>query len=272
MHHCSKHRPAARHRRTTAADHIRRLTGLAVAFAAAVGLLYAVPQPSQAEQNPARSAAQTAVRAATVKHMTDYGSGAWGGPTSSVARSGDPATANVLMVGDSIGNRCTPDIRTALAAKGLSLATITQSGQNTQGLVDLLLAEPVVPSKAFVEAGTNDVFSPPAMPAQIARVQNWAGDNGVELYWGDTYVGRPAFLAADARNSGWVNSFIYSAIPYDHVIKWQPALGAAVGRGRALNYYLDEGGVHPWLNAGTTPYTHGDGCAFFAAVVAGGIS
>jgi hypothetical protein len=261
----------ARHRRPQRFDAARRTAGRLTAVlafaAAAIGLLYAVPKSADASS----TAAATSASGTYAQKMTDYGSGPWGGIYSAPVRTGDPATADVLMMGDSIGNRCASDVRTALAAKGMTLATISQSGQNTAGLVSLLLSEPKVPSKVFMEAGTNDVFNPPAMPVQIARAQTWAADNSLELFWGDTYVGRPAYAAADARNSGWVNSFIYASIPYDHVIKWQPALAAAVGRGRALNYYLEDG-VHPWANTGTTPYNHGDGCAFYAAVVAGGIS
>lgn len=234
---------------------------------AVIGLLFAIPNPAGAVE-----AAAPKPRKVTV---VDYGSGVWGGPTSAVVRTGDPATADYVLIGDSIGNRCTPDIRTALLDKGKTLATITQSGQNTQGLVDLLLAESSITGKVVMEAGTNSVFTPPDMPAQIARVQNWTADNGLELFWGDTYVGRPATYVHDIRNSSWVNSYIYSAVPGDHVIKWMPALSAAVGRGRPLSYYLQEGGpgggTHPWPAAGTTPWNHGDGCAFLAAVYVAGL-
>lgn len=195
---------------------------------------------------------------------TDYGSGIWGGPVSAVSRTGDPATANVLLMGDSIGNRCTTDIRSALAAKGLTLATITQSGQNTAGLVSLLQAEPAVSHRIIMEAGTNDVFDPFAMPGMTAATLTWASDHGVEIFWADTYVGRAATLDDDLRNSGQVNMAISSAVSTANRIKWVDALTAAVGRGRALSYYVQDG-VHPWADAGTG---HGDGCAFYAAGVA----
>lgn len=243
---------------------------IAAGALAVIGLLFAIPDPAGAVGQASSSVVVAAPKRTTTP--PNYGSGVWAGTTSPVVRSGDLATADVLMVGDSIGVRCTADIRTALAAEGKTLATITQSSQNTEGLANLLLAEPVVPPKVYMEAGTNSVFNPPEMAAQIARVQNWAVENAVDLYWGDTYVGRPATPTADARNSGWVNSFIYSAVPYNHIIKWQAAIAAAVGRGGGaspgmLEYYIQDG-VHPWLNAGTG---HGDGCAFFGTVVAQGI-
>lgn len=231
------------------------------------GMLMAVPLPADGATGSERATMSTNSGKAVPRKMTNYGSGVWGGPAAAVTRSGDPATADWLMLGDSIGNRCTSDIRAALAAKGLTLATITQSGQNAEGLVDLLLNEPVVPERVLLEAGTNNVFEPPMIAPQIARVQNWAADNAIKIKWADTYVGRPTTALADARNSGWVNSYIYSAVPFQDIIKWQAALGAAVGRGKSLSLYLEDG-VHPWADAGTG---HADGCAFYAAVVAGGI-
>lgn len=212
-----------------------------------------------------RSDATTTAPAVTaVPTAVNYGSGLWGGP-GSIVRSGNPAATDVLVVGDSITARCYPRLRTALAAKGLTLSVVAQSGQNTKGLVTLLTDLPAVPKRVVMAAGTNDVFAPPAVAAQVGRALGWLSDVGATAYWVDTYVGRPATLAADARNSGWVNGQVYAAAP--RVIGWQPALGAAVGRGRALSYYLQDG-VHPWTTAGTG---HADGCAFWAAVVAAGV-
>lgn len=242
----------------------RKLWPLAVVIAVAAGLialLLLIPV------GPADATRDAAAKPRKIAQTVDYGSGFWSGTYGAVGRTGDPATADVLLVGDSIGSRCTADIRSALTVKGLTLATITQPGQNLQGLADLAIAEVNVPGRVIMEGGTNNVFDPPTTGAQVERVKSWAAAKGAELYWVDTYVGRPATTAADSRNSGWVNAFIYSAIPYDHVIQWQPALGAAIGRGRALSYYLQDG-VHPFADAGTG---HADGCAFYAAVVAGGL-
>jgi len=234
---------------------------------ALIALLLVLPSRADAS-NGNRSTAAAAPRKAFKVTTIDYGSGVSGGPTAAPVRTGDPATADILLIGDSIGNRATVATRAALSAKGLTLATVTQSGQNTQGLADLLLALPAVPGKVIMEAGTNDVYSPPAIKAQIDRVKAWAVSKGVELYWVDTYVGRSTTLVHDIRNSGWVNSFIYAAMPYDHIIQWQTALSAAVGRGKPMTYYLDGagagGGVHPRMPAVGYP----DGTAFFAAVVA----
>jgi len=246
---------------------LRGLIAGLTSVGALFGMLMAVPLPADGAPGSGRAIMPTSIRKVVPKKMTNYGSGVWGGPAAGVSRSGDLATADVLLVGDSIGNRCTADIRAALLLKGLTLATITQSGQNAEGLVDLLLNEAVVPERVLMEAGTNNVFEPPTIAPQISRVQNWAADNAISIKWVDTYVGRPTTALADARNSGWVNSYIYSAVPFQDIIKWQAALGAAVGRGKSLSLYLEDG-VHPWINAGTG---HADGCAFYAAIVAAGI-
>jgi hypothetical protein len=234
----------------------KRSLGIAVAILVAAQLIVIASH--------ARATVTTPAAATTITTTTNYGSGAWAGPSTAITRSGDPATADVLIVGDSITNRCYPALRTALAPR--TLAVVAQSGQNTAGLAALLFAVPKVPAHVVMAAGTNDVFNPPAVAAQVGRVSAWASDNAVDLRWVDTYVGRPTYAAADARNSGWVNGQVYAGAP--RVIGWQPALGAAVGRGRALTYYLQDG-VHPWAAAGTG---HGDGCAFWAAIVKGGLS
>lgn len=239
---------------------MNRLLKLAGALAAVATLLTAGSVTAQGSTHypTDRSPRSTALRKVAGVSTTDYGSGLWGGPVSAPVRTGDPATADVLLVGDSIGQRCTADVRSALAAKGLTLATVTQSGQNTAGLLALLQATPHPSPKVLMEAGTNDVFDPFAMPGQVAQVMNWAASNGTEIYWADTYVGRSTTLADDIRNSGQVNEAIASAVSTDHRVKWVEALTAARGRGRALSYYLADG-VHPSV----TP-----GCPFYAATVA----
>jgi lysophospholipase L1-like esterase len=193
----------------------------------------------------------------------NYGSGYWGGVTGAPVASGKRATADVLVVGDSITARCYPALRTALAAKGKTSAVVAQSGADIWQLTDLLMGDQLtVPPVVVMAAGTNNVFNPFGASAQVARAANWTNQVGSKLYWVDTYVGRPAYLASDIRNSGQVNAAIYATVP--NVIGWTPALTSAVGRGRALSYYLQDG-VHPWAAAGTG---HGNGCAYWAGVIA----
>lgn len=194
----------------------------------------------------------------------NYGSGLWGGPLGSPNETGDPATADVALYGDSITSRCRTDLTAAFTAKGLTLYTWTWSGQNTRGIAAAIRAAVRLPQRVFVEAGTNDVFDPYAARSEITRLADYLTASGTSWRWVDTYVRRPATEAADARNSGQVNSFIHATAGDARVVRWSDALTAARGRGRLLSYYLQDG-VHPWAAAGTG---HGDGCAFLAAVVA----
>lgn len=192
-------------------------------------------------------------------HATDYGSGQWGGPTTSVIQDSGWASQNlqVGMLGDSIAYRCAAQLRSAFAAKGISFAIRAWAGQNTAGSNNWLESLTFMPDIMFMETGTNDVFVPYAMPAQIVRTKAAIG-LGTQLVWADTYVGRPAYLLNDLRNSGQVNSYIHTAIPDDHVVDWVSALTAAHGRGvNAEAVYLDPDGVHP----------NPSGCAFYAATV-----
>lgn len=206
----------------------------------------------------------SALRARTA---IDYGSGLWVPPTGAVKRVGDPATADVLMVGDSITNGCSTDLIAAFATKGLTLAVIAQSGQNAAGLYLLLSALDNTPQKVVFAGGTNDVFNPFGVRSTVANVKQWGADTGVTVHLVDTYVARPATMTHDQRNSGQVNGYLYGSGL--HVISPVEALTAAVGRGRPTNYYISSDGVHYWADAGTG---HGDGCAFYAATIAAGVN
>lgn len=201
-----------------------------------------------------------------VQPRVNYGSGFWGGLVGDVKTYGDPANTDVLVVGDSITTRCYPALRTAFAAKGKTLAVIAQSGANTARLTQLLMNALALSPTVVMAAGTNDVFNPPVMARNVAKTANWTAETTSKLYWVDTYVGRAGTtLTHDIRNSGWVNGQIYAVAP--NVISWNAALGSAVGRGRALSYYLQDG-VHPWAAAGIG---HGNGCAYWAGVIAAGV-
>jgi hypothetical protein len=232
------------------------LTRAAAALAAATAVALGITTPAGANH-------QATPRAVTAP--IDYGSGIWGGPVGSPSETGDLATADVALFGDSIGARCRTAIAAALAAKGLTTYTWTYSGQNTRGIVDGIMSAPRLPGVVIVEAGTNDVFDPFAASAEVSRAANYLTETGVRWHWIDTYVGRPATLADDVRNSGQVSAVVHGVVGEERIIRWVDALTAARGRGRPLSYYLQDG-VHPWAAAGTG---HGDGCAFLAAVIAG---
>ena len=204
--------------------------------------------------------------AGRLRTPVDYGSGLWAGTTSPVRRIGDPATADRLIVGDSIVDRCSTDLVAAFATQGETLAVISQPGQNAAGLYALLNAAPVgLTPRVIFAGGTNDVFDPFAAKTPIGNVKTWAATHVADLRLVDTYVGRTATLAHDLRNSGQVNGYLYATgLP---VISMVEQLTAAVGRGRATSYYLQDG-VHYWTDAATG---HGDGCAFYAAAIVAGV-
>lgn len=242
---------------------------LAVVFLIGYAIGVATRDRADAPDQPVLQPVAADVQSRTT--AVDYGSGLYAGTTSAVVREGDPATASVLVVGDSITVRCRADLRTALAAKGKTLAVLGQSGQNTAGLLDLLSEYTDLPPVTVMASGANDVFNPPAMAGQVSRAKTMLAGRTTML-WVDTYVGRTYKTAAvqmhDVRNSGWVNGQIYAGVPAGQVLGWNVALGAAVGRGKALSLYLQDG-VHPWAEAADG---HGDGCAFWAATIAGPVS
>lgn len=201
-----------------------------------------------------------------LRNPVDYGSGLWAGTTSPVKRIGNPATADRLIVGDSIVDRCSTDLVAAFAAKGETLAVISQPGQDAAGLYALLDATLLTPTDVIFAGGTNNVFAPFSARQPIADVKAWATLHLADVKLVDTYVARSATALHDLRNSGQVNGYLYaSGLP---VVSMVEQLTAAVGRGRPTNYYVSSDGVHYWLDAGTG---HGDGCAFYAAGIVAGV-
>jgi hypothetical protein len=200
-----------------------------------------------------------------VPTRVNYGSGAWAGPSATVTRVGKAVSTDVMVIGDSITARCWPDLKAALAAKGKTLSVIAQSGQDAAGLAELFSQETGLAGTTILAVGTNNVFTPPSYAPALKRMV--AQVDGARWFAVDTYVGRAGTVQPhDIRNSGWVNGQLYAVAGAEHAISWVGALSAAVGRGRPLNYYLQDG-VHPWASAGTG---HGDGCAFWAATIMAG--
>ncbi|MEU4391627.1 hypothetical protein [Kribbella sp. NPDC023855] len=198
-----------------------------------------------------------------------YGSGdigAW--QTLAHGTIGDPATADVLLVGDSITTRCWTDLRDALAAKGKTLAVNYWSGRPTTPAVDWLTAQPVVAPLVVMAKGSNDIFDPTVMATQIQRTSAYllVPDR---LLWVDVQAARTgepdAVQLSDQRNSGWINAQIRDQLAPSQIVPWSVWFASSPNR---IPMYLQDG-VHPWVTAGTG---HGDGCAFWAAVLMGPIN
>lgn len=248
----------ARHRRTVRRDHVLRLTGLAAAFAAMLGVLFSDPGHAGAQQ------ATTAAYARTVSSTTtDYGSGPLGnwqslthgtvGDILGEQYDGTPA-ADVLIVGDSITTRTYADLLARIRATGHTAAVNYWSGRPTAPAVDWVLSLSTKPKVLVMAMGSNDVTNPTVMATQIKRLK--AGlPSTTKLLWVDVFVCRSAYATADMRNSMAVNQQIYEQLGDDAVIGWAELFWSAPWR---ITWYLQDG-VHPWIGAGSG---HGDGVAF----------
>lgn len=208
--------------------------------------------------------------------MTDYGSGALGNYSNlqhSISSNwgqlddpeGDPRP-RVGFLGDSTGNRGRVKLASMLMSEfGADMAWDCWSGAPITPLVDGQLARNLWPEFLLFGLGSNDIFAPPVVAEQIQRLLD-AAPATTKIVGFDTYVARTSQTAAvqlhDLRNSGWVNGQIHAALPPEQIVGWVAALSAAVGRGRALSYYLEDG-LHQWTTAGTG---HANGVDFWAEI------
>lgn len=201
----------------------------------------------------------------------EYGSGTLGSySTYAHGIVGNPATADVLLVGDSITTRCYSHLSDALSAQGKTLAVNYWSGRPTTPAVDWLVAQPAVPPVVIMATGTNDIFTPYVMAAQVARVKAYL-PAGTQLHWVDVHASRWGLdtdtQVSDQRNASWVDGQIRDQLQPEQVINWSYAIAATPGRGVSISRYLQDG-IHPWPSAIDG---HSDGCAFWTAVLMAGL-
>ncbi|TCO18065.1 hypothetical protein EV652_11693 [Kribbella steppae] len=200
----------------------------------------------------------------SVPAQADFGSGTLGNwQAMSHGIVGSWSTADVGVVGDSITTRCYRSLGTLVARQGETLAVNYWSGRPTAPTVDWILAQPRLPRVLVVQSGSNDIFDPRPVSAQVARLKARL-PAGTILLWVDVQVSRTRYPAAvqlaDQRNSMWVNNQLRENLPKAQIIPWSWWLASNPGR---IGYYLQDG-VHPWTVAGSG---HGDGCAFWAVVM-----
>lgn len=186
--------------------------------------------------------------------MSIYGSGAlgdWRAATPSVSTPTTIATAPVWQFGDSIARATQRDLAEQLLAdRGQTLAVHNHSGRPTAPAVDALeqwLCGNDPAPQIIMATGSNDIFDPTVMAAQIDRTMALVAGRA-QVFWKDVQVCRSAQPAAvqlaDQRNTGWVNAQIHEAVGrYDnlHLIPWHASLAVKPSR---LTYYLRDG-VHP---------------------------
>lgn len=173
---------------------------------------------------------------------------------------GDLATAEVILVGDSLANGCRDQIRDALATAGVTSAIGYWSGRPTHNGVTWALSLSRKPPVLVMELGTNDWSDPSVMPAQIDRLLAGLEGHDVRVLWVDTYNGNKLLA------TGWINQGIWSkhGEPDDPeavtVVPWYSWFAKKPTRDA---YYLRDK-VHPSVPPGP-------GCAFMADVIKGPI-
>jgi hypothetical protein len=209
-------------------------------------------------------AAAATVAATETSFAADvYGSGslgAWSKLTKAISSATTITSVRdrngVFMFGDSIGVQDGKALAARLQARdGSTLAVHNWSGRPTAPAVDALQSWATqygLPKRILMATGTNDIFNPPAMAAQIDRVMRIAGSQRT-VVWVNTQISRSTVSAAvqvaDQRNSAWVNSQLSEAQKqYSNlrIVRWAEFLASKPSR---LNTYLREG-VHTTIPQG----------------------
>lgn len=156
--------------------------------------------------------------------------------------------------------------KSALAAEmgkfGLTTYVDAWSGRPTAPIADAICAETNtgLPRNVVVASGTNDIFNPTVMPAQINRIKACiaqknaarASLDGVvtKLFWVDVQATRwgqtDVVERNDQRNSMAVNLAIYQNLNTNQVVQWTQRF---MSNPSLLANYLKDG-VHPNTTTG----------------------
>lgn len=140
------------------------------------------------------------------------------------------AGEDVRLYGDSITFGGKSAFAAEMSKLGLTTYVDAWSGRPTTPAVDALVAETVLPNRIIMAVGTNDIFNPSVMGAQITRAKNFVAAYNIEhgtdvqLYWVDVQATRwgqtDVIERNDQRNSMAVNLQIYQRMGADHVLRW----------------------------------------------------
>jgi lysophospholipase L1-like esterase len=154
--------------------------------------------------------------------------------------------SDVWLFGDSILFGAKEQVISRLTNAGKTCAIDAWSSRPMTPAVDSLrdhLANPsyIKPKRVVMAVGTNDIFDPTVVLAQIQRAQVLCEFAGVELIWVDAFARREGFREADLINCAWVNQQIHGQIPADRVVNWYRLFAASKNRIAAR---LSDG-VHP---------------------------
>lgn len=150
-----------------------------------------------------------------------YGSGAlgtWSTGSTAISEPWQFDSAPVWEYGDSIMRADGYDFAVRLyTAKSATLAVNNWNGRPTGPAVDQLLldlAAHAAPKVIVMATGTNDIFAPPMMAAEIDRVMA-AVPSTTQVVWVNVWAQRSGqsttVQMADMRNAAWVNMQVAQA-------------------------------------------------------------
>jgi hypothetical protein len=166
---------------------------------------------------------------------------------------------DVRLYGDSITFGGKSAFAAEMGARGLTTYVDAWSGRPTTPVADAICAETIFPPVVVVASGTNDIFNPTVMAAQIKRIQACIPAT-TKLFWVDVQATRwgqtDVIERNDQRNSMAVNLAIYQNMPTNRVLQWSQRFMS--NPSLLVNYLVD--GVHPKT---------GTGYAYWAAILRG---
>jgi hypothetical protein len=123
-------------------------------------------------------------------------------------------TDGVFMIGDSLGVADGPVLAERLAARTHdALAMHNWSGRPTAPAADALAGWARtygLPGRILMATGSNDIFNPPVVAAQIDRVMRIVGRTRT-VVWVNVWAARRRRTAADRSNSAWINRQLTAA-------------------------------------------------------------
>jgi hypothetical protein len=161
----------------------------------------------------------------------------------------------VYMFGDSIGVQDGPSLAKQLAAHGITMAVHNWAGRPVTPAVDALdtwAQDYGLPHRILMSVGSNDIFTPPAVAAQVERTMQIVGQERT-VFWVNIHAARtahgPAVQVSDQRNSAWINLQLAEAQRRHEnlrIIHWAEHLAAQPNR---LSRYLRDG-LHPSVPLG----------------------
>ncbi|WP_242002244.1 hypothetical protein [Kribbella steppae] len=164
-------------------------------------------------------------------------------------------TDGVFMFGDSIGVQDGPSLARLLSQHGVNMAVHNWAGRPVTPAVDALdtwAQDHGLPHRILMSVGSNDIFTPPAVAAQVERTMQIVGDERT-VFWVNIQAARtghgPGVQVSDQRNSAWINLQLADAQRRHEnlrVVQWAEHLAAKPNR---LAKYLRDG-LHPSIPLG----------------------